>query len=129
MNSSDDEHKEDEFNDDDDQNLNELTKLTNFSLLADKTYLENLIDNGLLKIICECIKGDNKNEIIIGLEALSNLLSFGEKYNINGQNLIRDEVEKIGMYDFLEKLQHHRNENIYEKAYALVEKFFKCDYF
>ena len=103
--------------------------LCNFSLLADKTYLENLIDNGLLKIICECIKGDNKNEIIIGLEALSNLLSFGEKYNINGQNLIRDEVEKMGMCDFLEKLQHHRNENIYEKAYALVEKFFKCDYF
>ena len=53
MNSSDDEHKEDEFNDDDDQNLNELTKLTNFSLLQ--------IDN-FRKYFRKCKKKPNKQK-------------------------------------------------------------------
>ena len=103
--------------------------LANLSLLDDKAYLENLINNGLLKIICDGIKGENLTEIFICLEALENLLSFGEKYTVNGHNLIRDEIEKMGICDFLEQLQHHRNESIYEKAYVLIQKYFQYDYF
>ena len=68
--------------------------LANLTLLDDKAYLENLINNGLLKIICDGIKGNNVIEIVVCLEALGNLLSFGEKYSNNGHNLIRDEIEK-----------------------------------
>ena len=53
MNSSNDEHKEEEYIDDDDQNLNELTKLTNFSLLQ--------IDN-FRKYFRKCKKKPNKQK-------------------------------------------------------------------
>ena len=53
MNSDNDEHKEDEYFDDDEQNLNELTKLTNFSLLQ--------IDN-FRKYFRKCKKKPNKQK-------------------------------------------------------------------
>ena len=102
--------------------------LSNFSLLKNKNYLEKLLMNGLLKVICDCIKGEEIKEIIICLEALSHLLSFGEKYRVDDRNLIMEEIEKMGMYDILEKLQYHRNDIIYERAYAIIQNFFKYEY-
>ena len=74
MNSSEDEHKEDEFDDDNDQNLNELTKLTNFSLLQ--------IDN-FRKYFRKCKKKPNKqksdgnNDLIDVLDKEEFKLSLG----------------------------------------------------
>ena len=100
----------------------------NLTLIKDEKYLGNLIGNGLLKVICDCIKGNNPKEIIICLEALDNLLSFGEKHKNNGYNIIRCEIERMGMCDVLEKLQYDRDEYIYEKACNIIEKYFEYDH-
>lgn len=105
-----------------------LFTLGNFTLLKNKTYLENLINNGLLKVFGDGLKGEELKEIIICLESLQNLLTFGLKYNVNGRNIIADEIEKMGIGDVLEKLQFHRNDIIYEKALYIIENFFKYEY-
>ena len=90
--------------------------LCNFTLLSDENYLGNLIVNGLLKAICDCIKEEEPKETMVCLEGLFNLLLFGDKYRSDGCNLIIEEIEKMGMIDILEKLQYHREERIYEKS-------------
>ena len=103
--------------------------LCNFSLLKNKNYLEKLIVNGLLKVICDLIKSEDLFEIKISLEALITLLAFGQKYSVGKRNLIREEIEKMGLGDVLEKLQFHRCETIYEKALFILEKFFPTEQF
>ena len=101
--------------------------LCNFTLLNDKIYLENLINNGLLKAICDGIKGDEIKEIAVCLEGLFCLLNFGKQCSKDNYNAITYEIEKMGMLDIIENLQYNRNEFVYEKAYLLIENFFNFE--
>ena len=98
--------------------------LCNFTLINDKCYLEYLINNGILKVICAGIKSENFSEIVVCLEGLVNLLAFGKKYSIDGINIIVKKIENMGMFDVLERLQYNRNETIYEKTIDIIEEFF-----
>ena len=98
--------------------------LCNFTLINDKCYLEYLINNGILNVICAGIKSDEFSEIVVCLEGLVNLLAFGKKYSEDGVNLIVKEIENMGMVDVLESLQYNRNETIYEKTINIIEEFF-----
>ena len=102
--------------------------LCDLTLINDEKYLGNLIGSGLLKVICDCIKGKYSKEIAICLEALDNLLFFGERHKNNGYNVIRYEIERLGLCDVLEKLQYDRNEYIYERACNIIEKYFEYDH-
>ena len=98
--------------------------LCNFSQIKDKEYVQNLINQGLLDIICECMKSKESKEIAISIEALYNLLVFGKKNEVNGYNYVAYEMEKMGMLNVLENLQYHRSELIYEKVIKIIETFF-----
>jgi hypothetical protein len=78
--------------------------LCNFSQIKDERYMKNLLDQGLLIAVCECLKSDNYEEVSISLEALFNLLVYGKKHSCNGINSIAFEMDKMGMLNVLEKL-------------------------
>ena len=101
--------------------------LCNLTQVNDKQYLEYIINNRLLDIICSGIKSKETNEILICLEALMYLLYYGKKMSKDGTNFITNEIEKMGMFDVLENLQYSKSEIIYEKTYAIIKNFFSYE--
>lgn len=61
------------------------------------------------------------------MEALSNILSYGKNYPVDGQNPIAQKLEKNGTLDHLENLQRHHIEVIYEKTIKILETYFIVD--
>ena len=51
-----------------------------------------------------------------------------KKSNKSGPNPIVVEVEKMGMFDILEKLQYHPVEIVYEKTLKILETYFEVQY-
>ena len=52
---------------------------------------------------------------------------MGKKNSLDGNNCIAYEIERLGMIDYLESLQYHPNEVIYEKALHTIETFFQIE--
>ena len=97
----------------------------NLTSVESELYLKKLIDDGILIIIFECMKSDEVKNIIISLEALANILAFGKKKG-EIKNFV-NEIEKMGMFDILEKLQTHENEMIYEKTLQILDNYFDTE--
>ena len=99
--------------------------IANLTSVENELYMKKLVDDGILIIIFECMKTDVAKYIAISLEALANILSFGKKkgelkYFVN-------EIEKMGMFDILEKLQTHENDIIYQKTLQILENYFDTE--
>ena len=88
-------------------------------------YINKNLEQGILAIICDCLKMEDAKYLAVCLEAFGNLLSFGKKSNPDGPNPIVMEVEKMGMFDVLEKLQYHPVEIVYEKTLKILETYFE----
>ena len=101
--------------------------LCNLSQIKNKEYIKKMIEQGLLLIVCECLKSEECKNIAISLEALNNLLEYGKQTSVDGNNIIALEIERIGMADYLENLQYHPNEIIYGKALDTIERYFTTE--
>jgi importin subunit alpha-1 len=90
--------------------------------------MEYLINQGILELICHCLKLKDAKYIAVSIEGLGNLLSFGKQYyTVDGKNLILQKLEQLGMYDVLENLQCHPVEVVYEKTIKLLETYFETE--
>jgi len=97
----------------------------NLTSVENPEYIKKILNDGILRIICDCLKMDDAKYLAVCLEAFGNLLSFGKKTYPDGPNPIVTEVEKMGMFDVLEKLQLHPVEIVYEKTLKLLETYFE----
>jgi hypothetical protein len=90
--------------------------------------MEAIIQQGIIEIICDCIRINEPRYIAVALEALSNLLEFGKKfYSQTGKNPIVTKIEQLGMFDVLERLQYHPVEIVYEKTLKILEAYFETE--
>lgn len=80
-----------------------------------------------MDLLCLCLKNRESKYIGVSLEALSNILSYGKTYPVDGQNPIALKIEKNGTLDYLESLQKHHIEVIYEKTIKILEQYFIVD--
>ena len=98
----------------------------NLTSVENPNYMKKILEQGILRIICDCLRMDDAKYLAVCLEAFGNLLSFGKKNQApNSTNPIVDEVEKMGMFDVLEKLQFHPVEIVYEKTLKILETYFE----
>ena len=102
--------------------------MCNLTSVENPEYIKKILQQGILRIICNCLKMEDAKYLAVCLEAFANLLAFGKKNNPSGPNPIVVEIEKMGMYDILEKLQYHPVEFVYEKALKLLETYFVIQY-
>ena len=100
----------------------------NLTSVENPEYIKKILEQGILRIICNCLKMEDAKYLAVCLEAFTNLLAFGKKSSPDGPNPIVVEVEKMGMCDVLEKLQYHPVEIVYEKTLKLLEAFFQVQY-
>ena len=100
----------------------------NLTSVENEKYIKKILDQGILRIICKCLEMKDAKYLAVCIEAFSNLLAFGKKSNPAGPNPVVLEVEKMGMFDILEKLQYHPVEIVYDKILKLLENYFEVAY-
>jgi importin subunit alpha-1 len=67
--------------------------------------------------------------ILVALSGIENILRAGEAIvkEYGGQNVYALQVEECFGLDKIEHLQEHENEEIYHKAYEMIETYFRDD--
>ena len=104
-----------------------IWEVCNLTSVEKPEKLRKILEQGILQIICNCLKMDDAKYLAVCLEAFGNLLAFGKRSNPNGPNPIVTEVEKMGMFDVLEKLQYHPVEIVFEKTLKILETYFEVE--
>lgn len=76
----------------------------------------------ILKPFCDLLDAKDSRTIKVVLTGLENIFALADRLG-SCENLCLT-VEHIGGLDKLELLQEHENEEIYKKAYSIVDKYF-----
>ncbi|KAK7397109.1 hypothetical protein VNO78_18276 [Psophocarpus tetragonolobus] len=86
-----------------------------------------LVDQGCINVLCELLTCPDPKVVSICLEGLENILEVGEADKEMGQhdrvNIFSQRVDECEGWDKIVNLQTHNNNEIYEKAAGIVEKF------
>ena len=88
-------------------------------------HIESLVEAGAIEALCGILDSADAKIIAVALEALEAILKTGEALNkVAGYVSL---VDESGGIDHIEGLQEHENDDIYEKAISIIEKYFGCD--
>lgn len=101
--------------------------ICNLSSVGDKELMESMLNREYIEVLSSIIKSNELKLIAIGIEALENVLEFGNQYYAKDgeKNIIVKRLEDIGMFDVFERLQYHCSEIIYEKVVKLIDNYFE----
>jgi hypothetical protein len=92
------------------------------------THIDYLVKQGCIIPMLDLLDSNDIRLLRVILEAIENILNTGKIYNQN--NSINRYVKIIEQADGLEKLenlQHHKNNDIYEKSLKILEKYFDAE--
>eukprot|EP01120_Amphizonella_sp_Union-15-10_P011148 TRINITY_DN4655_c0_g1_i3.p1 TRINITY_DN4655_c0_g1~~TRINITY_DN4655_c0_g1_i3.p1 ORF type:complete len:458 (-),score=118.47 TRINITY_DN4655_c0_g1_i3:2-1375(-) len=92
-----------------------------------KDQIEKLVAAGCIRSLCEMLDGPDPKTTLVVLEGLDKILKIGQIIadETNTDNEFVYEVEEAEGLDKIEDLQTHDNEEIYEKAIKMIEKYFR----
>lgn len=79
--------------------------------------------------LCDLLSMMDSKIILVALNGIENILRAGEAIikDYGGQNMYSIQVEECFGLDKIEHLQEHENEEIYHKAYEIIETYFRDD--
>jgi len=88
-----------------------------------------LVEQGVIEQMSELLTSTDARMITVALEGLENILRAGEPEakSKTGVNPYCSKIESCSGLDKLENLQHHANNEIYEKAVAIIEDYFGAE--
>jgi len=86
-----------------------------------------LVDNNIIEPLCHLLTCGDARIILVGLEALDNILKMGAKHADNGENPYAGLIEECSGLDNIEDLQSHANTEIYEKVVEILECHFAAE--
>uniref|UniRef100_H2MGF0 Importin subunit alpha n=1 Tax=Oryzias latipes TaxID=8090 RepID=H2MGF0_ORYLA len=103
-----------------------ISNITNSSLLFVSRYLVNL---GCIKPLCDLLTVMDSKIVQVALNGLENILRLGEQEakqenSGTGTNPYCSLIEEAYGLDKIEFLQSHDNQEIYQKAFDLIEHYF-----
>ena len=90
-----------------------------------------LVSQGCIKPLCDLLVCADARIITVALEGLENILKVGqaekELGGFGAVNVYATAIDEAEGLDKIEDLQNHGNEDIYEKAVALLETYFDVE--
>lgn len=106
-----------------------IWSICNFTLVEKKELIEGIFQDNIVETISYIMKFKQAKFIAVALEAMCNLLKLGKQFYLNtdGSNPVAIRLEETGMYDYIESLQYHESEVVYEKAIGLIETYLEVD--
>ncbi|XP_066583137.1 importin subunit alpha [Prorops nasuta] len=96
--------------------------ITNLTSGGSVQQLAMLVQMGVLTPFCNLLEAKEWKTINVVMDGLSNILSAAEKMDELERVAIM--IEEVGGLDKLESLQHHENEQVYQKAMSMIDNYF-----
>ncbi|XP_015590305.1 importin subunit alpha [Cephus cinctus] len=96
--------------------------ITNLTSGGSVQQLAQLVQLGVLTPFCNLLEAKDWKIVIVVLDGITNILTAAEKMGEIERVAIM--VEEVGGLDKLENLQQHENEQVYQKAMAMIDTFF-----
>jgi hypothetical protein len=98
--------------------------LSNATSSGTYDHIKYLVDCNVIDPMCDLLTATDPKIVLVGLEALDNILKSGEKDIVNDY---ATKIEECRGLDKLENLQHHPNTEIYEKCIHILETYFAAE--
>jgi importin subunit alpha-1 len=96
--------------------------LSNATSGGTKEQIMYLVERGCIRPLCDLLECNDVKIIQVVLDALENILKVGRDVDL--QNPFALAIEEAEGLDKIEKLQQHENNEIYKKAFNLIDKYF-----
>ncbi|KAI9309972.1 armadillo-type protein [Zopfochytrium polystomum] len=92
-------------------------------------HVRYLVQQGVIKPLCDLLRVNDAKVAKIVLEALENILRVGEmdRRITGGENEYAEHIDAAGGMDQINKLQSHSNIDIYQKCFNIIEKYYGED--
>ncbi|XP_069091462.1 importin subunit alpha-6 isoform X1 [Pleurodeles waltl] len=104
--------------------------ITNATSGGTPEQIRYLVALGCIKPLCDLLTVMDSKIVQVALNGLENILRLGEqeaKQNGMGINPYCAHIEEAYGLDKIEFLQSHENQEIYQKAFALIERYFGAE--
>lgn len=91
--------------------------------------IKYLVEAGVIPPMCELFRCLEPRIVLVAMEGIENILKVGqqEATQMGGENKFSEIVEECGGVGWLEELQKHDNEDVYEKARKLLVTYFDAE--
>ncbi|XP_012526791.1 importin subunit alpha [Monomorium pharaonis] len=96
--------------------------VTNLTTGGTVQHLTQLVGAGVLPPFCNLLESKDWNVILVVLDGLTNILHAAEK--VGQVERLAIMIEEVGGLDKIEALQHHENEQVYQRSMAIIDTFF-----
>lgn len=86
-----------------------------------------MVQQGCIKPLCDALTTMDNKIIEVTLDGLDNILKVGEaekRQSPDGLNRYAIYIEECGGLEIIHNLQTHENEEIYRKAYNIIDKYY-----
>ncbi|KAL1928088.1 hypothetical protein VTP01DRAFT_3004 [Rhizomucor pusillus] len=87
-----------------------------------------MVQQGCIKPLCETLNMMDNKIIEVALDGLDNILKVGEVEKVqdpDGLNRYAIYIEECGGLETIHRLQNHDNEDIYQKAYNIIDRYYQ----
>ncbi|XP_016345667.1 importin subunit alpha-7-like [Sinocyclocheilus anshuiensis] len=104
--------------------------ITNATSGGTPEQIRYLVNLGCIKPLCDLLTVMDSKIVLVALNGLENILRLGEqeaKQNASGLNPYCSLIEEAYGLDKIEFLQSHENQEIYQKAFDLIEHYFGAE--
>merc|ERR1711893_102223 len=81
-----------------------------------------LCQHGVMKPFCDLLGARDDKTVSVVLDGICNILTAAEKFG--EVEKVTAMIEECGGLDKIENLQEHANDDLYQKALAVIEAFF-----
>jgi len=96
--------------------------ITNLTSGGTPEQIAYCIQAGVLAPLCDMLSAKESKVAIVILEGLMNILTTAEKFGQAESICVM--IEECGGLDKIEQMQSHENEQVYNAALRLIEKYF-----
>ena len=76
----------------------------------------------MIPALCNLLTVKDSKTLVVILDGIENILKAG--HEVDQVDKVACAIEECNGLDKIEKLQNHENDVVYNKAYAIIEKYF-----
>jgi importin subunit alpha-4/3 len=102
--------------------------INNLSLSGKREQIAYVLEQGVLRPFCELLTIEDPQIMVVVLDGISNILKMASS-NYEDLLSVTSQIEECNGLDLIERLQSHRNEEIYKLAFDIIDKYFSEEVF
>lgn len=98
--------------------------ITNFTSGSTADQINFLVDCGVIEPMCKLLEAKDAKTVLVLLDGFNHILLSASKINGPMMEKVSKQMEEHEGLDLIEKLQTHENTEVYNKALAIIDRYF-----